>query len=67
VRVRFLGDRVRVEVGSDEVARLNQDQALPSLIIQKIMALGFARVEVSSEGYRSGILNQGLRMAGKSL
>ena len=62
VRVRDLGGgRARIEVGRDEVARL---EAEGDAIEHELLALGFADVAADPRGYRSGSLNEGLAPAG---
>ena len=58
VRVRDLGgNRVRVEVGSDEVSRLMQEGPH---IVELLSGLGFKNVSLDEKGYRQGALNEGL-------
>ncbi|MFN7941283.1 MAG: ATP-dependent sacrificial sulfur transferase LarE [Thermoanaerobaculia bacterium] len=51
VRVRHEGAAARVEVGSEEIARL---ASLWSEIVPEIAALGFAEVRLDPRGYRRG-------------
>ena len=53
VRVRHLGDRARIEVGKDEVARFD-DAALCQRVAEQFAAIGFASVSMDPEGYRPG-------------
>ncbi|MGH2705860.1 MAG: ATP-dependent sacrificial sulfur transferase LarE [Actinomycetota bacterium] len=57
VRVRDLGgNRCRVEVGVDEVPRL---EAWGEDLVPELEALGFVQVELDRRGYRQGSLNEG--------
>lgn len=51
VRVRHDGGAARVEVGGDEVGRL---EALWSEVLPELLALGFAAVTLDPAGYRRG-------------
>ncbi|MBI3321292.1 MAG: ATP-dependent sacrificial sulfur transferase LarE [Candidatus Omnitrophica bacterium] len=53
IRVRHMGRHARIEVGSDEVARI-LESALASAIARQFAALGFDTVGVDRAGYRSG-------------
>lgn len=55
VRVRHHGDWASVEIGADELGRL--DAALRASIVSHLLLLGFARVEIDPNGYRMGSLN----------
>jgi uncharacterized protein len=59
LRVRHLGDRARVEVGPDELSRL-LDPAMSERVTARLLKLGFPRVTLDPEGYRSGRLNEGV-------
>jgi pyridinium-3,5-biscarboxylic acid mononucleotide sulfurtransferase len=50
-RVRVAGLDARVEVGAEELARL---QAMEPEVVDALRALGFARVEIDPRGYRAG-------------
>lgn len=54
VRVRHHGDTARIEVGRDEVARLLE---LADSVRRDLEELGYRRVVVDAEGYRSGGAN----------
>ncbi len=56
LRVRHLGADARVEVSAAEVARLG-DSALCARIGERLRALGFGQVEISTTPLRSGSLN----------
>jgi uncharacterized protein len=53
VRVRHLGERARIEVGSDEVHRF-LDGRLSAEVLRRFEALGFSMVSVDRAGYRAG-------------
>ena len=53
VRVRDHGDIARIEVGTDEVARLNQPD-LRANVASRLREIGFQYVCVDLEGYRAG-------------
>lgn len=55
VRVRHYGDWASVEIGADELGRL--DSRLRQSIVDYLMSLGFPRVEIDPNGYRMGSLN----------
>lgn len=55
LRLRHFGDTARLEIGADELPRL--DAGLREEIAAKIKALGFGAVEIDPEGYRQGKLN----------
>jgi uncharacterized protein len=59
VRVRHLADRARIEVGADELARLD-DPDLRTRVISRIGEQGFDSVELDPEPYRTGRLNDDL-------
>lgn len=62
VRVRDLGDdRARVEVGADEVPRLNAEAGA---VRGELLALGFCEVTIDERGYRRGALNEDSSVAG---
>lgn len=53
VRVRHLGRHARVEVGEEELVRL-QDASIRHTILTQFRRLGFASVGVNPHGYRAG-------------
>jgi uncharacterized protein len=57
LRVRDLGDRVRIEVDAAAVAGVRADAA----VAEAVRAAGFGAVPVSVEPFRSGSLNDALR------
>jgi uncharacterized protein len=57
VRVRYFPDNVSVEVGKDELQRL-QDKRLRAEITDKLRSIGFAKVIFDEKGYESGKLNR---------
>jgi pyridinium-3,5-biscarboxylic acid mononucleotide sulfurtransferase len=59
-RVRYYGDRARVEVPRGEVARLSASPLRDELEAH-LRSVGFAAVEIDPRGFRSGSLNEALR------
>ena len=59
VRVRFHGDVGRVEIGADELARLD-DARLREAAIRGVRDAGFRDVTIDPRGFRSGSLNEGV-------
>ena len=59
-RVRYYGDRARVEVPLVEVARL---AGMRRDLEAYFLDVGFAEVEIDERGFRSGSLNEALRPA----
>ena len=59
-RVRYYGERARVEVALVEVARL---AGMRRDLEAQFLDLGFAEVEIDARGFRSGSLNEALRPA----
>ncbi len=55
-RVRHFGQRARIEVAPEEVARL-RDPALLADVTVRFRAAGFDEVDVDPDGYRPGALN----------
>lgn len=53
VRVRTSRGSARIEVGPQELPRLDQPE-LRAQVLQEVLALGFAHVEIDPQGYRSG-------------
>jgi uncharacterized protein len=58
-RVRYHGDRARIEVRRDEVPRL-EAEPLRGELEAHLRAIGFREVEIDPRGFRSGSLNEGL-------
>lgn len=59
LRVRHHGDTARIEVPAAEIAKL----AAPDVrlrVVQGLKSLGYRRITVDLEGFRSGSLNEGL-------
>jgi uncharacterized protein len=54
-RVRYYGDMARIEVASDQVAKLKNDLPVLSKFFREI---GFSKCEVDEEGLVSGKLNR---------
>ena len=61
VRVRHLEAGARVEVGAEELGRL-QDAGLRAAVLAAVQAAGYERVEIDAQGYRRGSLHEGLRL-----
>ncbi len=61
-RVRYFGERARIEVDPAEVSRF-RDAALLADVTARFRAAGFREVEVDPEGYRQGALNELARTA----
>ena len=59
-RVRYYGNRARVEVPRDEIARLTASPLRDELEAQ-LRSVGFTEVEIDPRGFRSGRLNEALR------
>jgi pyridinium-3,5-biscarboxylic acid mononucleotide sulfurtransferase len=57
VRVRHYGDFGRVEVRKDELPRLME---MKDSVVEKIMELGFRKVQIDEEGMISGKLNRAI-------
>jgi uncharacterized protein len=58
--VRYYGNRARVEVPRDEIARLTASPLRDELEAQ-LRSVGFTEVEIDPRGFRSGSLNDALR------
>jgi uncharacterized protein len=56
VRVRYLGDKVSIEVGAEEVYKL-QDEKLKQDIFSAFEKIGLNKIEIDWDGYSSGKLN----------
>ena len=56
-RVRYFGERARIEVAPEEVVRF-RDAALLADVTTRFRAAGFREVEVDPVGYRQGALNE---------
>jgi uncharacterized protein len=59
VRVRHLGDEASIEVSPGEVRRLAARPDLPDLL-RSLRDLGWAKVRIDPDGYRTGSLNASL-------
>src|SRR5262249_49534283 len=60
-RVRHHGELARVEIGRDEMPRaLEADTA--AAIVRELKAIGYKYVTLDLQGYRTGSLNEGLRL-----
>jgi pyridinium-3,5-biscarboxylic acid mononucleotide sulfurtransferase len=60
-RVRYYGDRARVEVPREEIARLSAPP-LRAELEAHLRSVGFTEVEIDPRGFRSGSLNEALRI-----
>lgn len=56
LRVRYFGDRARVELDAMELARWSTEPQR-SRLVAAVQAAGFTTVEIAPEGFRSGALN----------
>lgn len=61
VRVRSIGDRARLELDPDGLARLTHDARLLAAIEAGIRETGFREVTLDPNGYRQGSLNLAFR------
>jgi len=61
LRVRHLGDTARVEIGREEMGRLDE-AGLRAAVEQAVRAAGYAEAVVDPEGYRRGRLNDALHI-----
>jgi uncharacterized protein len=57
LRVRHFGERARVELGPEELARWSSDGAR-ARIVEAVLGAGYEEVEVDPRGFRSGALNE---------
>ncbi|MBI2963987.1 MAG: ATP-dependent sacrificial sulfur transferase LarE [Deltaproteobacteria bacterium] len=64
-RVRYFGERARIEVPPADIARLNAEP-LRGELAAALGTIGFAEVEVDPRGFRSGRLNEALRVTSSS-
>jgi len=60
-RVRHHGEIARVEVPRDEMARVLEGDTA-AVLVRGLKALGFKYVSLDLQGYRTGSLNEGLRL-----
>jgi uncharacterized protein len=60
-RVRHHDTLARLELGPDEIARA-LDPAVRDQIVRSLRAVGYRQVTVDLQGYRTGSLNEGLRL-----
>lgn len=60
-RVRHHDELASVEVGRDEVARA-LEPAIRARIVGALRAVGYRRVAIDPRGYRTGSLNEGIRL-----
>ena len=57
VRLRWFGEAAMIEVGSEETGIFFQNPELRKESIHRLKALGFQRIQLNLEGYRSGRFN----------
>ncbi len=57
VRVRHLGDRARIEVEPEAVARFRNDELLAETV-ERLQACGFQEIQIDPRGYRRGGADQ---------
>jgi uncharacterized protein len=60
-RVRHHDEMARIEIGRDEMARA-LDPAIGTVMVRALKALGYRYVTLDLQGYRTGSLNEGLRL-----
>lgn len=65
LRVRHLGDTGRVELGTAELARL-EEPGLRQDIEQALRAAGYRHAWIDPQGYRRGRLNEALKLVARS-
>lgn len=58
LRVRDLGDRARVELDADALARVGNDAAAESDVLSAVTGAGFPDGYVDPKGFRSGSMNE---------
>lgn len=63
VRLRYFGNTAKLELGKEEIIQLHSNSALRERITNQLKYLGFQSVEIDPEGYRSGKLNDGIKVA----
>jgi uncharacterized protein len=61
-RVRYHGDLARIEVAQNEFLRWF-DKATRDTVVQKFKEIGFQYISLDLQGYRTGSLNESLRLA----
>jgi len=60
-RVRHHDTLARLELGADEIARA-LDPGLRDEVVRALRAIGYREVTVDLQGYRTGSLNEGIRL-----
>jgi len=60
-RVRHHGDVARIELAPDQLSRAVSPEVGP-LIVRELKAIGFRFVTLDIQGYRTGSLNEGIRL-----
>lgn len=63
VRVRMHGTMARIEILPQQFGRLLEDR-VRSCLTEKLREYGFSYVTMDLEGYRTGSMNEGIRLAG---
>lgn len=59
-RVRYYGERARIEVAREELGRLEPGSGLYAELVSAFRRIGFRDVEVDPRGFKSGRLNEGI-------
>ena len=65
IRVRHYGDMARLELGSDEIKRLGDDE-FRGRVVTAIKAAGYKYVALDLEGYRTGSMNEVLDLESRT-
>ena len=60
-RVRHHDTLARIEIGRDEMPRALEEQ-IAAAIVRELKAIGYRYVSLDLQGYRTGSLNEGLRL-----
>lgn len=62
-RVRHHGDVARLELGGDELSRIFADGELRAGVTERVKAAGYRFVALDLEPFRTGRMNEGLKLA----
>src|SRR6185295_6121585 len=60
-RVRHYDELARIEIGHDELSRAFEPE-MGAAIVRELKAIGYREVTIDPRGYRTGSLNEGLRL-----